>query len=78
MTDSDDRTDRVELRGMAPRRLVDLLDAVSLSRKCARQDVLVDVLNRWADDLVHEASMVMRIAGANGSSTDGERKGDGK
>ena len=75
MSDADDR---VELRGMAPRRLVDLLDAVSLSRKSSRQDVLVQVLSRWADELVHEASMVMRISGDNGGSTDGERKGGGK
>jgi len=28
--------------------------------------------------MVHEASMVMRISGDNGGSTDGERKGGGK
>ena len=75
MSDTDDR---VELRGMAPRRVVDLLDAVSISRRASRQDILVQVLSKWADEITHEAASIMRVSGGNGSPTEGERKGDGK
>jgi hypothetical protein len=78
MSESDDRSDRVELHGMAPRRIVDLLDAVSCSRRLSRQDILVQVLTKWADEITHEALSIVRVSGANGSPTDGERKVDGK
>ncbi len=74
----DNTNDRVELRGMAPRRLVDLLDAVSCSRRVSRQDILVQVLSRWADEITHEALSIVRVSGGNGSQMDGERRGDGK
>lgn len=78
MSDHEDRSDRIELRGMAPRRLVDLLDAVSISRKTSRQEILVQVLSKWADEITDEALSIVRVSGLNGSSTDGERKGGGK
>lgn len=74
MTDpSDDRADRVELRGMAPRRIVDLLDAISCSRRLSRQDILVQVLSRWADEITREAASIMRVSAGNGSPMDGQR-----
>lgn len=70
----EDRSDRIELRGMAPRRIVDLLDAVSISRSLSRQDILVQVLSKWADEITREALLIVRVSGANGSPSDGERK----
>lgn len=62
---SEPMDDRVELRGMAPRRI-------------SRQEVIVQVLSRWADEITMEALSIVRVSGLNGDSVDGERKVGGK
>lgn len=64
----------VELRGMCPREIVDMLDAVSLARKIARTELVVQVLQAWADQTMHEASSVMAVSGRNPSSAETSRQ----
>lgn len=40
--------DVVDLRGLAPRKTVDVLDAVALARKVSRTDIVNEVLAEWA------------------------------
>ena len=62
--------DQVELRGLAPRHTVEVLDAIALSRKCSRMEVVNSVLAEWAEARVHEATLVLRVTRTNGSGPD--------
>lgn len=42
------RPARVELRGPCPKRVVDLLDAVSLARSRTRMQLVNEILSEWA------------------------------
>lgn len=53
----------VEIRGMAPRLIVDVLDAISITRRITRWELVNSILNDWADDRMREATAVMRVAG---------------
>ncbi len=63
----------VELRAMCPREIVDALDAVSMHRKISRTELLVQVLAAWRDDRIHEASVLMAVAGRNPVASDAGR-----
>lgn len=64
----------VELRGMAPRDLIDVLDAVSVARRISRTELVVEVLRAWANERIHEATVIARVAGINPAPTETERK----
>lgn len=51
----------VELRGQVPRRLVDMLDAVSMARGVNRTELLVEVLDTWHQTRVREATLIHRL-----------------
>lgn len=51
----------VELRAQVPRRLVDMLDAVSLARGLNRTELLVEVLDTWHQTRVREATLIHRL-----------------
>lgn len=53
----------VEIRGQAPRLIVDVLDAISLTRRITRWELVNSILTEWADDRMREATAVMRVAG---------------
>jgi hypothetical protein len=62
--------EEVELRGMTPRHIIDVLDAVSNARRCSRMDIVNDVLGKWADERITEATLVHRVVGFNPPLTD--------
>ena len=62
--------DDVELRGMMPRKVIDVLDAVSGARRMARNELALEVLQAWANEQVHIARIVQRVAGHQ-SATNG-------
>lgn len=64
----------VELRGMAPRWIIDVLDAVANARKSSRQEVVVRVLQEWAERRLHESTLVVRCTQGNGRPSGGGRK----
>lgn len=55
----------VELRGMAPRITADLLDAISMRRRISRWELVLEVLNQYADDKLQEAVAITRICRSN-------------
>lgn len=57
----------VELRGHAPRELVDVLDAVSAARRMTRTELVNEVLAAWAADKRREAEAIFRVT-TQGSS----------
>lgn len=63
----------VELRGMAPRRLVSILEAISSCRRQARNDLVVEILSEWAAAREHEAMLLQRVLRGNPPSTELER-----
>ena len=65
--------DLVELRGMCPREVVDVLDAVSVARRMSRIELTVEVLRRWADERIHEADAIRSVTRCNGSAPDTAR-----
>lgn len=67
-------TNLVELRGMAPRDLVEVLDVISASRRQPRIDLVLEILQAWVDQRVHEASLVHRLSASNPRATDSARK----
>lgn len=58
-------TDSVELRGQAPRLTADVLDAISMRRRMTRWDLIVEILNEYADERLREAVAITRVARAN-------------
>ena len=57
------REPSAELRAQVPRRLVDMLDAVSMARGCNRTELLVEVLDQWHRGRLREATLIQRVAG---------------
>lgn len=51
----------VELRGQVPRLVVNVLDAVSLTGRVTRWDLVNTILQEWADLRMREAAAVMRL-----------------
>lgn len=58
----------VELRGEVPRELVDVLDAVAISKGTNRMVILRAVLTNWVQTKVHEADLIRRVTEGNGST----------
>ncbi len=56
-------TASVELRGQAPREIVDMLDAISTHRRITRWELLIELLSEWRDDKEREAVVVARVTG---------------
>lgn len=60
----------VELRGNSPRWVVDVLDALAQARNQSRWEVVSQVLAEYARAREHEAMIICRVTGCNGSSAD--------
>lgn len=58
-----DKDPFVELRGQGPRTLVDVLDAVSTARRLNRWELIVQILEVWAEQQQREAIAILRVAG---------------
>jgi len=61
---------------MSPRRTVDVLDAVALSRKVSRTEIVNEVLADWAAARVHESKLVLRVTKSEGSQQEPPRKAE--
>lgn len=57
--------DSIELRGNCPRLIVDVLDAVSQSRRMTRTELVNEVLKGWARGVLHTANVVQRVTRNN-------------
>ena len=53
----------VELRGQAPRDLVDMLDAISTHRRITRWQLIEEILSQWREDKERETVIVARVTG---------------
>ncbi len=51
----------VELRGNCPRDVVDVIDAVSQSKRISRMEQVNAILARWADEKRREAELIQRV-----------------
>jgi hypothetical protein len=58
-----DNTPPVELRGNCPRDIVDVLDAVSQSRRSTRMELVNQILREWVDGKLLEAELIRRVTG---------------
>lgn len=54
----------VELRGQVPKLIVDVLDAVSLTKRVNRWELVNEILSAYADDRMREATAIMRVTTA--------------
>ncbi len=72
------RTSEVaELRGDCPKRTVQVLDAIAIARGYPSRTSLVnEILGEWAEKVVHEATVVVRVTGIN--PTGAETLGGGR
>jgi hypothetical protein len=55
----------VELRGDCPRLTVEVLDAVANARRICRTELVNSILSEWANQQLHEASLVRRVTRGN-------------
>lgn len=60
-------TELVELRGLMPRYVIDVIDAVAIHKRVDRMAVACAVLQTWADQKLHESTLLERVARSNGS-----------
>lgn len=67
--------DTTELRTECPREVVDVLDAISMAQRLTRGQLVVRILNDWARDRLHEASLLARVSRRNPSDADESGKG---
>lgn len=58
---------KVELRGDIPREVADVLDAVSQARRVPRFELVNSILRDWAEDKLHEATLIVRVSRCEGS-----------
>ena len=55
-----------ELRGECPRRIINVLDAVSMARGLGSRTALVnEILGSWAEKVLHEHHVIERVMGRN-------------
>jgi hypothetical protein len=64
------RDNHVELRGMLPRDVVDVLDAVSAAKRMTRIELVARILASWAGAKHHEAMLVHRVTRGNPPAAD--------
>ena len=62
--------DNVELRGLCQRETIDILDAVSLSRRISRIELVNEILAAWCTDELRRATLVYRAAHGNPQPAD--------
>lgn len=60
----------VELRGPCPREVVDVLDAISQSKRITRMELVTRILKLWANERFNEAMLVQRVTRGNPVSKD--------
>jgi hypothetical protein len=61
---------QVELRGMLPREVVDVIDAVSAAKRMTRIELVHRILADWAARKHHEAMLVHRVTRGNPPGAD--------
>ncbi len=44
-----------------------VLEALSIARGCTKQELVRTVLDEWADQRIHEATLIQRLAPRDGS-----------
>ena len=57
--------ENTELRGPCPKHIVDVLDAISMSKRMSRTDLINEILGEYVDRRVHETSLLISIARGN-------------
>ena len=62
--------DTTELRGPCPRKVVDMLDAVSSAGNQTRTQLVNEILTDWARHRFHESRVVARVMRINPSDPD--------
>ena len=62
--------DSAELRTDCPKSVIDILDAVSLSQRLTRGQLVVRVLSEWADQRHREASLIAKLVRINPSDAE--------
>lgn len=55
------KRDQVELRGLVPRYVVDVVDAVAIYKGLDRIEVVRLVLQEWAEQKMREAELIGRM-----------------
>jgi hypothetical protein len=68
--------DETEIRFMAPLSDVRVLDGYCSGTGHDRSHVMREILHRWADDKLHEATIIVRVAAGNPSPPETGRQGD--
>lgn len=59
--------DQVEVRGLVPRYVVDVVDAVAIYKGVDRIEVVRIVLKEWAEEKIREAALIGRMVAGNDS-----------
>ena len=68
----------IEVRGEILREHIDVIDAVvQATPGASRMSVLRQIVAQWVDQKVHEASLIHRVAGSNGSAPEAHRSRNG-
>ena len=59
------KDDQVEVRGLVPRYVVDVVDAVAIYKSVDRIEVVRLVLQEWAEQKMREAELIGRLVAGN-------------
>ena len=62
-------TDNVDFRGSLSKRAHGVLTAKAMQSGKTMQDILREITDKWADEEVHAATLIMRLVGDNGAAT---------
>lgn len=62
--------EQVELRQNIPAETAQVLDAIAIARRCSRAEVVAEVLNRFANERLHESTIVARVMRGNGRTSE--------
>lgn len=69
------KADTAELRTECPLEVVNVLDAVSLSQRLTRGQLVVRILSEWAEQRHREAILIARLAPCNPASSESDARG---
>lgn len=73
MIETSMKNNKVEIRVEVDADKVGVLDAFCQATGKHRTDIVLDLLERWADDQVHVATMVLRVGKRNPNESEGHR-----
>lgn len=66
---------KTELRAEVDKEIIDVIDGIVNARRGTnRTEIITEILKEWADQKIHESTIVLRVSGRYPAAPEGGRK----